>query len=420
MTIRRLILLLVAPLFLLLAAVNGALLYGWELREAERGLEKEAVAAAVTVAAFADDPEALVAALAQPARAAAFRVAAGQVADLRGLYVVGADGRAHRIAGAAPGQDLVFFERPTRPAARLVQVGDPARPVMAATAPTGRSGFVVAEIDAAPLVALEGDLRRDILALVAAAGLLGVLLANLVANRIVRELARSGATLEAIRSGVAVEDVRDFRIRETRDLAAAVRLMQTSVAARLARGRRELARRDGLRTETVAACAYRDDAFPALAASEAGCDLAVRRMGDATPGAFHALCRKDGRAALVIGECTGESPGIALANALAASRSLSAGLLDGDPAARLADARAAFGIERLDWITWSADAPLSEPRALVLLDGAQDHVRRYVTNTAALAPEETLSEIATVLAPRGVMAIVRPAQPGRSPRLSPA
>jgi len=122
----------------------------------------------------------------------------------------------------------------------------------------------------------------------------------------------------------------------------------------------------------------------------------------------------------VIGECTGESPGIALANALAASRSLSAGLLDGDPAARLADARAAFGIERLDWITWSADAPLSEPRALVLLDGAQDHVRRYVTNTAALAPEETLSEIATVLAPRGVMAIVRPAQPGRSPRLSPA
>ena len=115
MTIRRTFLLLLAPLFLLLAGVNGALLFVWEQAEARRGLENQAIAAAVTTAAFVAGGHDLAQALADPQRAAAIRTAASKVTGLRGLYLLDADGRAVRLAGA--GGDPGRFAAPRAPVA---------------------------------------------------------------------------------------------------------------------------------------------------------------------------------------------------------------------------------------------------------------------------------------------------------------
>ena len=91
MTVRRAFLLLVAPLFLLLAGVNGALLFLWERAEAARELDNQALAAAVTVAAFASGADDLAATLRDPRRSAAFREAAARVEGLDGIYIADAE-----------------------------------------------------------------------------------------------------------------------------------------------------------------------------------------------------------------------------------------------------------------------------------------------------------------------------------------
>lgn len=413
MTVRRLILLLVVPLFLLLAGVNGALLYSWELREAERGLEKEAIAAAVTVAAFAEDPGVLVQSLETPARAAAFRAAAAQVKNLRALHIAAEDGRIRRIAGPAGVSPPASLSRPTKPVAHLEPDATTGRSVMVAAAPAGRGGFVVAEIDASPIEARKTVLRRALLGLFAGAGLLGVLLAGFVGARIVRELDRSGVALEAIRTNAPLEDVRDFRIRETRDLALAVRLMRASVSGRLTRGRHELERRDRQRTEATATLAYRDRAIPPTVATAAGAEVAARIMGEAPPGCFHVLCVDADRGALILGECADDSPAAAFASALAATRYFSARLLAADPAASVAHATAAFGIVRCVWTCWSTEAPPTEARTLALLEPeVAAKLSTYAQRAGDMPPHAVLDEAQTLLSPTGMVAIVRASRQG--------
>jgi hypothetical protein len=404
MSIRRTFLLLIAPLFLLLAGVNGALLYLWERAEAERGLAGQAIAAAVTTAAFADASDDLSRALSDPVRATALRDAALRVEGLHGLYIVNPDGETVQIAGRTSAFWPGVFETPPAPLAAPIRSDPSGKHMATGLAPVRGGGYVIAQIDADPLFAQVMGLQRLVAGLVVAAGLVGLLMAVLIARVIVRELARNSATIEAIRADTAPEDIDKFAIRETRDLALAVRLMRASVQGRLARGRHELARRDRERDEDGAVAAYRETAFPPLAATASGAAVAIRMLGEAPAGGFYALHDGPDGAALVLGECAGETPSAALAQAVAARRFFEAGASE----ARVTQGKAAFEITRVAWLAWPSAAPPAA-QALALMDGDNtERAQAYVARAEGLAPSAILDDLATLLRANGLAAVVRP------------
>lgn len=405
MTVRRVFLALVVPLFLLLAGVNGALLYVWEQAEARRGLQNQAIAAAVTVAAFVDSGQGA----ADSVVAARLSRAAPHVTGLVDLHLIDAEGRAVRVVGAGPETALGRLARPDAPLALPIAADPPGGRVAIGLAPAAGGRFVVARIDAEPLFARAAALRGVLVVLVFGAGALGFILAWLVARRIARELAGAHALVAAAGQGADDGEASAFRIRETRDLAAAVRLMRASVAGRLARGRHELARRERVRTETSAAAAWRETALPPLSATAVGVEVCVRRLGATPAGSFHALCVRDGRAALVLGECEAARPSDALARALAARRFCERRLLEGPPEDRLAEAARAFAIRRLAWTDWS-DGAQPDIGVLALLDGeAGERAAAYRRRAEGLAPDAVIDDLETLLDTNGVVAVLRPA-----------
>jgi len=405
MSIRRTFLLLVAPLFLLLAGVNGALLYMWERAEAERGLANQAIAAAVTTAAFADASDDLARALSDPVRAATFREAGRQVEGLHGLYLVNPDGETIQIAGRPSAYWPGKFETPKAPLAAAIRADPTGLHVATGLAPIAGGGFVIAQINAEPLFAQVRGLQQLVIGLVVAAGLIGLILALVIARVIVRELGRNSAAIDAIRADTPLGDVTGFAIRETQDLALAVRLMRTSVGGRLARGRHELARRDRARDEARAAAAHREIAFPPLAADAAGAAVAARILGEAPAGAFYALSVSEDRAALAVGICEGANPSDALAAAVAARRFLEARLAS-DGAAAIDRAKAAFGLARVAWRAWiPGEAGLV---GLALVDGDKgERIEAYLARADGLTPMAVVDDLVTLLRPDGVVAVVR-------------
>lgn len=405
MSIRRTFLLLVVPLFLLLAGVNAGLVYFWERAEAEQGLERQAIAAAVTVAAFADTHE-LGLALADPVRAAGLKSAAGHVTGLTSLYLVEPDGRRSQLFGDPPPAGGVPLARPTRPTATPIEVDTHGHHRVTGLAPAAGGRFVVARIDAEPVFERMDHLVRLLAGLVVGAGLLGLVLALWIARRIVGELAGTSAMIEAIRTDAPAGDAEGFRIRETRDLALAVRLMRTSVQGRMARGRHELARRDRDRDEAASAAAHHETAFPPLTEEAAGAAVAIRRLGRLSPGAFYAVAVDGDRAGLVLGECGGETPATALAQALAAQRFLEAHLLDGEVEDRLAEAREAFGAGRLAWTTWSATAAPAAMAVALLDDANARRAEAYVRRAQGVSAADMADDLAALLTGKGLVAVI--------------
>lgn len=409
MSVRRIFLLLAGPLFLLLAGVNAALLYGWEGRAAREGLERQAVAAAVTAAAFVETEPDLAAQLATPVRQAALRRAASHIPGLAAVELFDGEGRSVRLLGAPV--DVPGLVRPEAAVALLDVGGRLGARRITGLAPLSRGGFVAAQIDAEPLYAEVGQLQRLLAATVVLVGLVGLALALFTARRVTRELARAGAMIAAIRTDELSEAPERFRIRETRDLADAVRLMRTSVTARMARGRRELERRDRARDEAGAAQAQQAANFPAVNLEAAGARVAVRALGRTGPGAFYALAVGEDRAALALGECVGDEPATALAQALAASRHLTASLLEGDPQDRIAEAQAAFGVARIVWTAWSLASP--PPRLLGLCDPeAIQRAEAYAAQAASLSPSELLDDLAVLVGGDGLVAALQSGQGG--------
>lgn len=412
MTLRRIFVVLVVPLFLLLAGVNGALLYLWERGEAARGLENQALAAAVTTAAFAAASDDLGAALSEPGRVLAVRLAAANITGLDGLYLAAPGQAPRRIAGRGVHASLEGLSLPRKAAALPIRAGAAGHRVATALAPAARGEYVIAQIDAEPLFAQVAGLKRLIAGLVVATGLLGFLLAWVVAGRIRRDLSRNSAMIEAIRAGGAPASAEGLAIRETRDLAQAVRLMQTSVAGRIARNERELAARDRAREEATAVADYRQSAFPPVSQQTVGRRLAIRMLGDAPAGSFHALCERDGRAALVLGECVGKSPAEALALALSARRFFEHAALDVDLSASVATGRQAFGIARVAWLEWTGCDP-AETRVLALLEGdGAERAAAYAARAPGLEPDDLVADLSVLLSVSGVLAVLGEAAQG--------
>lgn len=335
MSVRLIIMLLAPPLFLLMAAINSLLLYNEETRDIEMGLRGQALAAAVTVAEFARASSDPFAELAAPARMAAMKRATSEIVGLEALYLTSRDGRLLNFI-AKPAIVRPGLRRP----ARAIAIGgwvDPAGdPLIVAVAPAGPGQMVVADIDAKPLADRAFHLKRLSIALIMGSAMLAVLLGLVVARRVSSEFRRTRAIITAHGGGAAD---RALDIREVRDLADAVGLIEKSVASEL----EGLSRRRTAGDPALGIAAVRAAHFPDISESHHGMRLAIRILPGAPPGSFHLHSADDDGVTVVIGEVDGE-PARALAGAVALrAYMLAAGADTFD--ARLAAASAAFGVK---------------------------------------------------------------------------
>lgn len=406
MTIRATITLLTLPLFLLLAVVNGALLYLQEKAEIEQALNDQARAAVVTTAEFAaaiDDPFAV---LAQPARVRALAAAVDGLPKIGALYLVGT-GASRRELALIPPSHALDLRGYTRPAAAEVRAmtGEPGQRHIVALAPAGPGAFAAVRIDAEPLMArLEAKLHRA-LAIVVAAGVIAVLLAGFVARRIAGDLRISTA---AIAAGDGADRAPKLTIREAQDLADAIRLMQASNDAAERRDRLVLAHNDRARTPASAFAAWRRDAFADIDATVAGRGVALRLTAQAPLGTFFALWESEGRAMAIVGHCAAAAPGDALADALAARRFIEDRLFADSPEECLALATRAYGIAALRRVAWQADdsRPLADPLAFLTDEAAAAALSAYAARNPDATPAELLDGVIALARPEGAFAAV--------------
>lgn len=409
MRIRSIILAAAIPLLLLLAAVNGALLYFQTKAEMRRGLDARALAVAITTAEFLsamDDPAAR---LANPVRRTALISATRQVEGLEGLYLVNAAGRT--IALVPPDRPWTPDHTVPRAAAEvspLTNIGGNRHIVARARLAGG--GFVAARIDAEPLFARLGSLLRWIMAGVAMAGVVGLAAGWHVARRIQRELAVSRHLMAALDMGDPAPDTTALTITEASDLAAALRLLDANRRAALSGIDARQVREDRDRTDAAAFATWRAAAFPSIDTVVAGGRVAARLCGDAAPGCFFALCRREDRAALVVGECDGDDAREALARAIAARDFLERHWHDRAPDEALAAACETFAATRLHHLAWSESDPPPEFGLLAITDAETAAAATLYVRTAPDAPPAaTVDRIDALLEPDGILAVVGPA-----------
>lgn len=390
MSVRTVIILLALPLFLFLAGINSALLYDEETRHMEAGLRGEALAAAVTVAEFARQADDPFAELGEPGRRAALRDAAHKIPGLESLYLSRPGGPLLNLLDTPP---IVREGLAVPGKARIVSDWTDAHgdPLVAAIAPDGHGAMVVAEISAEPLARRTFHLKRLSAMLIAGSAALAVLLGLIVARRVGRAFSRTRAIIDA-RGGT--DDDAALGIREVRDLADAIGLLDKSVTSEL----RRLARRpEGGLDEGIAA--LRERHLPGIARVERGIALSIRPLPKAPAGAVHVALPCDDGWAIALGEAGGE-PAAALAAAIAARDHVVAG----PPSAfrdRLDLAARAFGVE------WRVVATgVSEGAFALAADPAM--VEGYRALNPGLSAEALTGDLAILFAESGIVAAIRP------------
>nr|WP_047165892.1 hypothetical protein [Sphingomonas sp. Y57] len=391
MSVRTVIILLALPLFLFLAGINSLLLYRQETYHMEAGLRGEALAAAVTVAEFARQADDPFAELGEPGRRAALRDAAHKIPGLVSLYL------------SRPGSALLnLLDTPAIPRTSLT-VPDKARvvhdwvdahgdPLVTAIAPDGHGAMVVAEISAEPLARRAFHLKRLSAALIAGSAALAVLLGLIVARRVGRAFGRTRAIIEARASE---GDDEALGIREVRDLADAIGLLDTSVASELERLER---RPGGGLAEGIAV--LRERHLPGFDRTEGGTALSIRPLPGAPAGSVHvALPCPDGGWAIALGVADGE-PAEALAAAIGARDHVAAGTA-ATFRDRLEVAARAFGV---DWRVITTGA--TDGAFALAADAAA--VDAYRTLNPGLSAEALAADLAILFAESAIVAAVRP------------
>jgi hypothetical protein len=392
MSIRTTILLAIVPLFVLLALVNGALLHLRERAELERALDGQALAATVTVAEFLRDRADSRADLAQPARARALRTALARVEGLDGLYLIERGRAPLAIASASTPWNPAAIALPAKPTTAT----DASDRWVTAVAPAGAGRFVTARFDARPIARRMDTITREIAASELLAGLCAIGLGLWLARRITRELAQNRSVLAGEAAG------RAFRIREARDLADAVLLMEAGNAAAESHHRRDQDRRlrglDLVQALVEARAAF----FPPSTIRQGAVEIALRICGDAPWGSFFAHCLTGTGGVVVLGRCAAPKAidALALANTLRGviERQHDPGVL-----LRLLDeARAVYGVEALELHEWRhGDGP-----ALVVVADEPTRLRAdaYRRVNPGVAPAALLAGLDIMLTPVGVFA----------------
>lgn len=391
MSVRTIFLLLALPLFLLLAAINSVLLYREDTADMEAGLREEALAAAVTVAEFAKASPNPYADLAEPRRLATLHNVNREITGLDALYLTG------------PGrQTLNLLSRPIalvregRAPAQADVLGTwedaKGRHLITALAPVGRGTMVVADIDAEPLARRFFHLKRMSLALVAGAAVLAMLIGLIVARRVIGELRRTRTIIET--HGDRQQDA-PLGIREVRDLADAVHLIDASVASEL----RRLGRRGGEGDPAIGIAAARARHFPDLSMDHAGVALAIRLLPSGPAGSFYVCKAQDDGLLFAVGEMAGD-PAAAFTSAVAFASYLSSSPADKFTEC-VASAKQVFNAKTVHVSGLHAGAG-----GLVTLGlyGNSQAMRDYVERNPGLDPETLTTDLAALFPDAGIIA----------------
>lgn len=406
MSIRRTIILLTVPLFLGLALINGALLYFQEKAEMAQALGEQALAAAVTGAEFISAMERPQEELTRPLRAKALRAAARHVTGLDGIYLVVPGAKSQALVPPSRPWSLEGLVRPARAHSLPAQADATRHRYVVALAPTAGGAFVAARIDAEPMFARMDTIRYAVVLIVLVSGVIATVLALFVARRIVRELDENHRMIAAIAAGEATPSDQKMTIREVRDLAGAVRLMEASSKAAAERSRRVTARRDRKRTIETALAASREREFAPVVQTLAGAQVAARICGDAPLGAFFALCAKGDRGMIALGRCAGETPQQAFARAVTARRDVEANGCARPAGEYLARAKTEHGIEELRLVEWTAAEPPSASLLALTDEATATQAEGYAERNRDVAPADLLDGIERLLEPSGVFAAV--------------
>lgn len=411
MKIRSIIMLLTVPLFLAIVAVNGALLYFQQKAEMSRALGDQALAAAVVTAEFISAMEDPQRELAKPLRRQAIDAASRQIVGLQGIYLV-EPGKSVMplMTNAADWTDWV------PPSSAFVAKAHISRATgdlgesrfIAALAPAGRGRFVAARIDAEPMFAQIEDIKRAILWLVLGTSMFAAGLGWFVARHIGRELRINGQSLAVIGAGDPLPIVDGLRIRETRDLADAVRLMGASDIAAEIRHRRVIERNDRKRDFDQALDRSRALLFQPVERNAGGARIALRICGEAHPGAFFALVASDDGASAVIGWCKDHDSVTAFAQAAAARRFIEANLIEMGTEDCLSLARDAYRIDEMESIAWRSGEPMQrDGRLLCIADTrCEAAAKRYVAENPGATPDQWLEGIEVLIAPSGIFVAI--------------
>ena len=402
MSIRSTIILLAVPLFIMLALVNGALLYFQERSEMERALNEQTLAAAVTAAEFIKDMNDPRAQLAEPVRSAAIAAAVKRVEGLDGLVLV-EEGKEPIVLAAPEGKwDLAGIAAPDRTTTSGPTAGEDGKRRTTSLVPAGEGRFIAARIDAEPIFARVAEIQRDIMVIVALAAVLAALLGWFVARRITGELRANGEALETIVADKALPGASNLRIREAQDLADAVRLMESSRSAADLRSKRVMTRRDRDRSEATALVQTRDSVFAPRMLDTANGTAAARLCGDVPLGSFFALARTGSGGVAVVGRCVADSPFDSLATAVAASRFFERNIEEIGLDGCVAIAREAYAIEAIETLSWGeGDAAKGQVVCLADPTDAGEAIRfaeKYGTRDTA----ELLEDLDVLLSPTGV------------------
>jgi hypothetical protein len=393
MSVRIIILLLALPLFLLLAAVNSLLLYREDTANMEAGLRNQALAAAVTVAEFVSNSPDPIAYLAEPRRLAALSRVNKEIAGLDALYMT-SPARPPLNLLASPIPDMRRDVPPDKAYVLNTRVAAGGRHLITALAPVGRSMVVVADIDAGPLARRAFQLKRNSILLIAASAILAMLIGLILAHRVIGEFYRTRAIIDS--RGDHARD-RPLRIREVRDLADAVRLIDASVASELERLGKS---REGDPAIGIAAARARH--FPDISIDHRGVALSIRLLPNAPAGAFYACKAVENGVLFAVGEVAGE-PAAAFASAVALRAYLVAGPAD-EFIERLSFAARVFGTTKADFRELHAG---SGGFISLCLNGNGGAMRDYAAHNPELDPDGLTTDLAALFPDAGIILVAR-------------
>lgn len=405
MTIRSTIALLVVPLFIGLALVNGALLYVQTRAETAAALNDQAKSAAVTVAEFVREMEKPAQELTEPVRAKALHRAMRKIVDLENLDLVEADGTVVPIK-----LGRTAWKPPTHNATGTIQVylsgaKQGSHQSVIALAPAGAGRTIAARFSAETTHHHMARLVRNIVVIALVFAALASALTLLVSRRITREVAINRRRFEG--ESLADEPVfaDDLQIREARDLADAVRLFLAGQSAAAKRQNNALAQIECGNDLGAAIRETQARLFAPIAFKHGTRAIAMRLCGDVCAGSFFACATSENGGTMVVGRCRQDNDLKSLAAALDVRRLIEQCRKSSDVDRVLAQLGMLYRFDSLERADWQPDTSGVSQLLVVAEPVSSGRIGAWCQASSALAPEMVLANLDIMLRPDAIVAL---------------
>jgi HAMP domain-containing protein len=354
-------LLLIVPIFLLLALITSVLVFFSEQREVRWGIESEAEGLALTIAEFTDIPS-----LNQSTGMAALErvLAFGQA---RRIDIAAFEGtRVHQILGAGEGPAVTpVIDDETRgrlTQGQVVTHDVPRSGWLVAHAPVRDAagalrGVVSVATSLAPVAGHRTAVLRRSAAILLALLLVGALVSLVISTLITSEIAHLTHTASAFAAGDYDAALAPGAIEEVAVVGSTFGIMGSVLKDATIRSTRQMLQFDRFTTEGTLAEFHAERFCAPVAAEHAGVRVAIDRLGPAVHGDFWFVEGDERRARACLGRVEGSASfDLALAGS-AVNTLLRALFAHGkDAAAALGDAASLFPLHCCVLVEWQADA----------------------------------------------------------------